>query len=138
MKKAMRLDRSALRQLEAQYNDVKQKAADAYKIWSEWSAAERNLEGVLARNGVKVKKNESGESKTTAAKGSAATLRGAIGEILKAEGQAMKASAIREKLKHKKVAFRPAYFWRVIGRMEGKGKLKKVGTGMYELANGAS
>ncbi len=138
MKKAMRLDRSALRQLEAQYYDVKQKAAAAYKVWSELSTDERNFEGVLARNGVKIKKDEKEESKSSTATGSAATLRAAIGEILKSEGQAMKASVIREKLKHKKIAFRPAYFWRVIGRMEGKGKLKKVGTGMYELVNGAS
>ncbi|MBI3312511.1 MAG: hypothetical protein HYZ88_03185 [Candidatus Omnitrophica bacterium] len=135
MKLGKKLTKSAIAELKEQYAQLKQDSDHAYEAWSKLSADARAVEAVLVRNGVRLKKDE--ESKPAVGKSSAATLRLAITKILKAEGNAIKASVIREKLRQKKIRFRPAYFWRVIGRMEGKGAIRRVGAGLYQLQNGA-
>lgn len=137
MGRGKKLTRSAIAELKEQYAQLKPEVDRVYQTWSRLQSDLHALETVLARNGVKVKK-ETEEAKSTTGKSSAATLRLAITEILKSEGKGAKASVIREKLRKNKVPFRPAYFWRVLGRMEGKGTIKRVGTGVYELVNGAS
>lgn len=132
-----KLSKSAIKELREQYAQLKPVADRAYQAWSKLHGDLSALEAVLARNGVKVKK-EDGGTKPATSKSAASTLRLAITKILKSGGKGTKASAIREKLKKNKVTFRPAYFWRVLGRMERKGTIKRVGTGVYEIANGGS
>ena len=136
MGKKKKLSKAALKEVRAIREDLKVKSDAAYRVWTELNSDFRTYDQVLKDHGIVIK-DEVEKGKAEATKGSAATLRDAIAKILKESGQT-KASIIREKLKRDKVAFRPAYFWRVLGRMEGKGRVKRVGPGMYELVNGTS
>ena len=137
MKIKKRLTKSALNELREQYSQIKQESDAAYQKWSELNINANSIEKTLALNGVKLKAEE-GSSKVSTAKSSASTLRLAITKILKAQETAIKAREIRERLKRNKVPFKQSYFWRVLNRMERKGTIKRVGTGLYQLQNGAT
>lgn len=138
-KRGSKLSKSALKEIRDQYLAIKQEADEVFKVWSDLSGRVRSLEQVLSNNGLKIKTDEdAAKSAATKSKTSASTLRAAIAEILQSKGTAVKASEIREQLRKKKFAFGQPYFWRVLGRMEGKGTIKRVGTGLYQLQNGSS
>jgi hypothetical protein len=137
--KFVKLTKAVARELKGEYARIKLDSDAAYEKWSALQVRVRALETILESAGFKIKpKDEEVKQKTEKIIGRVSKLRLAIAEVLKAEGKAIKASVLRDKLRNQQVNFRPAYFWRIISRMEGKGMIKRVGPGMYELVNGTS
>lgn len=124
----MKLSKKTLRELKKEYLKLKE---ETEAVWNKYYDLKKRMEAVETIIGGP---SDQASGRTSGVIGS--TLRQAITTILKEEGKPIKASEIRVKLKERDIKFKLPYFWRIVGRMEGRRIIKRVGLGTYQLISG--
>ena len=127
--------------LKKRFQQLDKESNDAWTNWSELKKQRDAALIVLGMYGVEMKETKSGADRTSMAtdqRTSLSPLREKIAEIYAEAKKPVKASVIRKQLREKNIPFTAAQFWRTMSRMEGKGVLKRLGGGVYQLTNGAS